>query len=144
MKVPPALLKQLKGEKISGKEQLVRKLRLLRDQGRVGVGLYTGNGAGKLLRPAAGAGFELDVEWLQAQILEKHLGITPAEVGYTQDLEAAYTKVRAGAAQGVFVMQPPRLKDVFRRARSARRMPKKTTYFYPKLVSGLVGYPFGD
>ena len=143
VKVPTALLKQLKGERIPSKGLLVRRLRSLREHGSLGIGLYTGNGAGTLLRPGPKSGFELDVEWLQQQILGKQLGVS-AQVSYTQDLDAAYAKVRSGEAQAVFVMQPPRLKDVLRRARAGRRMPRKTTYFYPKLVSGLVGFPFGE
>ncbi len=64
------------------------------------------------------------------------------EIEYTHDLEGACEQVRSGQARALVVMPPPRLKEVLARARAGRRMPRKTTYFYPKLLSGLVGYPF--
>ena len=132
-------------EPVAGRERLTARLRLLRRQNRLGIGFYNGNGASLLLRPPKGSSFRLDVEWLQEEILRKRLGgDSGVTVSYTQDLEAAYGKVRKGEAQALFVMQPPRLRDVLERARAGRRMPRKTTYFYPKLVSGLVGYPFGE
>ena len=85
----------------------------------------------------------MEVEWLRLGIVVKKLG-GQVEVAYTQDLEGACEQLLRGQAQALFVMQPPRLKEVLERARAGRRMPRKTTYFYPKLVSGLVGYPFGD
>lgn len=139
-----ALLQQAKAkgaaQPVRSMEALTRRLRSLRGKEQVGVGLYTGNGAGYLLRPPAGTGFKLDVEWLHEGLLKDEL----ENISYSQNLEAACGKVRSGEAQAVFVMQPPRLKDVFGRALASRRMPRKTTYFYPKLVSGLVGYLFDD
>ena len=38
-------------------------------------------------------------------------------------------------------MRPPRIDQVFAVAREGRVMPQKSTYFYPKLLSGLVLYP---
>lgn len=84
----------------------------------------------------------LEVEWQRPGIVEKPLG-GQVKVTYTHDLEEAFGQLRHGRAQAVFVMQPPRLKEVLRRALASRRMPRKTTYFYPKPVSGLVEYPFG-
>lgn len=92
----------------------------------------------KVIPPA-----RMEIEWLREGIVEKRLG-GQAKVVYTQDLEGAFRAVRSGRAQGVFVTRPPRLKDVLKRARAGRRMPRKTTYFYPKLVSGLVSYEFNQ
>ena len=39
------------------------------------------------------------------------------------------------------LLNPTRLEDVLAIARSGERMPRKSTYFYPKPVSGLVFYP---
>ena len=129
-------------EALKSKQALVAKLGQLRERRRLGIGLYTGNGAGYLLQPRGGSAYDLDVEWLHEEVLPNWLDA--AQLSYTQDLDGAYRRVRKGNAQAVFVMQTPRLKDVLARARAARRMPRKTTYFYPKLVSGLVGFPFGD
>ena len=83
----------------------------------------------------------IEIEWLRPGIIEKRLD-GQAKVFYTQDLEWACEQVRSGQAQALVVMPPPRLRDVLRRARAGCRMPRKTTYFYPKLLSGLVEYPF--
>ncbi len=129
---------------VPSRRELVKRLDRLRSRRRLGVGLYTGNGAGVLFQPRAVPGGRLDVEWLQHDLLEKKLGTSRVEVAYTQDLGSAYRSVRRCAADAVFVMQTPRLGDVFRRALTGRRMPRKTTYFYPKILSGLVEYPFQD
>ena len=91
------------------------------------------------VRPPA----RLQVEWLQPGISEKLLK-GQANLFYTQDLESACEQVRSGRAQALLVMPPPRLKEVLARALAGRRMPRKTTYFYPKLLSGLVEHPFGE
>ena len=148
---PAALLKKMLlraqqrkwAEPVGSRELLVGKLQSLRSRGKLGVGLYTGNGAGYLLTPESQTRFHLDVEWLHQVVLQKWLEPRSVEVTYTQDLAGAYERVRRGQAQALFVVQRPRLKDVLTRAQGGRRMPRKTTYFYPKLVSGLVGFPFG-
>ena len=83
----------------------------------------------------------LEVEWRRPGMIEKPLQ-GQVKVTYSHDLEEVCGQLRRGEAQAVFMMPPPRLKEVFDRARSGRRMPRKTTYFYPKLLSGLVEYPF--
>jgi uncharacterized protein (DUF1015 family) len=39
------------------------------------------------------------------------------------------------------VLRPLRVDDVFARARAGRTMPQKATYFFPKLLSGLLIHP---
>ena len=84
----------------------------------------------------------LEIEWLRPGISEKRLE-GQAKVAYTHDLKEVCEQLLSGRAQAVVAMPPPRLKEVLARARSGRRMPRKTTYFYPKLLSGLIGYSFG-
>jgi len=127
-------------QKIEGLEVLKSHLRSLRTRGRLGIGLYTGNGGGYLLQPAK-TSHRLDVEWLHNEILPHWLGRDVA-ISYTQDLNEARRLVKQGTAQAVFIMQPPSLKDVLERARASVRMPGKTTYFYPKPLAGLVEYKF--
>ena len=40
----------------------------------------------------------------------------------------------------VFFVEPVRISDIIELARRGRKMPAKTTYFYPKVPSGLVIY----
>lgn len=119
------------------------RLGRLRAQGRVGIGLTTGNGVGYLLQAQPGSSYELDVEWLHQEILPSWFW--PGwRVSYTQDLDLALRQIRKGKAQALFVVQPPALSQVFERARSSIRMPGKTTYFHPKPLAGLVEYVWGQ
>jgi len=91
----------------------------------------------------------LDVAVLHALVLDAALGVTPEAVrageriSYTRDAEAATAAVRAGSggAQLAALLDatpPAAIRDV---ARAGDRMPQKSTYFYPKLITGLVINP---
>ena len=45
------------------------------------------------------------------------------------------------AADAAFLLREPRVEDVFAVARRGERMPQKSTYFFPKPLSGLVFHP---
>jgi uncharacterized protein (DUF1015 family) len=92
-----------------------------------GVVLYR-RGAYELLE---GAG--LDVEVVDA--------LAPQGVTYTPQRAEAVAAVDRGEAEAAFLLRPTRIEDVFTRAREGRVMPQKTTYFYPKLTSGLLFQP---
>lgn len=49
--------------------------------------------------------------------------------------------VDAGAADVAFILRAPRVDDVFAIARRGERMPPKSTYFFPKPLSGLLFHP---
>lgn len=128
-------------------EQLLR----LRRRGRVGVGLYAGNGTGYVVEmapPRRGGGmgrhsrYRMDVEWLHREIFPSLLP-EGCEVSFTQEAGEALRQVRKGRAQMLFLMQPPEFQEVLQRARASSRMPGKTTYFHPKPLAGLVEYRFG-
>ncbi|HEV8190664.1 MAG TPA: hypothetical protein VGP82_04160, partial [Ktedonobacterales bacterium] len=64
-------------------------------------------------------------------------------VSYTRDAEEATSAVRGGTggAQLALLLNPTppaAIRDV---ARAGDRMPQKSTYFYPKLIAGLVINP---
>ena len=75
---------------------------------------------------------------LDAELVDRlgHEGIS-----YTPDWKEAVEAVDSGAAKLAVLMRPPRIEQVFAVAREGRVMPPKSTYFYPKLLSGLVLYP---
>ena len=52
--------------------------------------------------------------------------------------------VRKGIYDGAFFLNPTGVKDVERVALSGERMPPKSTYFYPKLLTGMVIYKFSE
>jgi uncharacterized protein (DUF1015 family) len=78
-------------------------------------------------------GDDLDVELVDR--------LAPQGVTYTPERAAAVAAVDRGEAEAAFLLRPTRIEDVFGRAREGRVMPQKTTYFYPKLTSGLLFQP---
>ncbi len=89
----------------------------------------------------------LDVNILNTLILEQILGITEEQlslstsIAYTKDVDEALAKVRAGEIQVALVLNPTALRDVITIAENDEKMPRKSTHFYPKPLSGLVFYP---
>jgi uncharacterized protein (DUF1015 family) len=59
-------------------------------------------------------------------------------ISYTPDWKEAVRAVDAGEAAVAVLMRPTRIEDVFAVAQRGEVMPQKSTYFYPKLVSGLL------
>ena len=84
--------------------------------------------------PVTGEPGELDVE-----LVDRLIG--HEEIGYTADLGEAIARVDAGEFDGAFLLRATRIEDVFERARRGEVMPQKTTYFFPKLTSGLLFHP---
>jgi uncharacterized protein (DUF1015 family) len=86
---------------------------------------------------------KLDVSILQEYILKKSLNITQEEIDsqkylvYEKDAVKAIGKVRKKELESVFFMNPTKIKDVIKIASLNLRMPQKSTYFYPKIITGL-------
>src|SRR5438105_5509031 len=59
-------------------------------------------------------------------------------LSYTADWKQAVGAVDSGDAEVAVLMRPTRIEDVFAVAKRGETMPQKSTYFYPKLVSGLL------
>ena len=79
---------------------------------------------------------EIDVIILHEMIFKKILW--NAEIGYEMDIAKALDQVNHGEYAAAFFLNPTRVEDVERSALSLMRMPPKSTYFYPKLLTGLV------
>jgi uncharacterized protein (DUF1015 family) len=62
-------------------------------------------------------------------------------ISYTADAEEAERQVRTGVAAVAYLLRPTRIEDVFEHARRGEVLPQKTTYFFPKLISGLLFHP---
>ncbi len=62
-------------------------------------------------------------------------------LSYTADWREAVRAVDEGEAAVAVLMRPTRIEDVFEVAARGETMPQKSTYFYPKLVSGLLFHP---
>ncbi|HZU75370.1 MAG TPA: DUF1015 domain-containing protein [Dehalococcoidia bacterium] len=86
----------------------------------------------------------LDVSALQYGVLEAGLGIdldaiaAGGIVEFTEDAEEAVAAVRTGRVPLALLVRPTRAEDIFAVADAGDRMPQKSTYFYPKLGTGLV------
>ena len=79
---------------------------------------------------------EIDVIILHEVIFNKIL--PNAEIGYEMDIEKALDRVNRGEYAMAFFLNPTRVEDVEKSALSSMRLPPKSTYFYPKLLTGLV------
>ncbi len=79
---------------------------------------------------------KIDVIILDEMIFKKIL--VNAEIGYEMDIAKALDRVNHGEYAAAFFLNPTRVEDVEKSALSPMRMPPKSTYFYPKLLTGLV------
>lgn len=83
---------------------------------------------------------KLDVTVLHKLIFERLLKIDHYE--YEMDPDIAVERARKGLFEAVFFLNPTNVKDVKEVALAGQRMPPKSTYFYPKLLTGMVIYRF--
>ncbi len=92
---------------------------------------------------------KLDVALLQRIVLQEALGIDTLEkevkhLEYTRDGLEAVSQVNSGACQMAFFLNPTRILSVLDAADAGKRLPQKSTYFYPKTPAGLVINPVWD
>lgn len=86
----------------------------------------------------------LDVSILHRLVLEKLLHITPeaqeqqTNLRYVKNFDEPFSLVQSGEFQLAFLMNATRMTQVRDVANAGEKMPQKSTYFYPKLLSGLV------
>ena len=84
-------------------------------------------------RVAVGESAQLDPAFVES--------LGPEGVSYTAFADEAVAAVDQGRAAAAFLLRPTRIEDVFEVARRGEVMPQKSTYFYPKLLSGLLLHP---
>jgi len=100
----------------------------------------------ELLPDSSVAKRELDVSILHTLVLESLLGIDKENLAkqknlrYTRDLEEALKAVDDKVADCAFLINPTAVEEIMAIARAKEKMPQKSTYFYPKLITGLVMY----
>ena len=86
---------------------------------------------------------QLDVNVLHSLILEELLGIDKENMAkqinltYTRSLDEAISAAD-NAANCCFLLNPTRVSEIADVAAAGEKMPQKSTYFYPKLITGLV------
>ena len=98
----------------------------------------------KLLPNKSKATQGLDVTVLHTLVLEKIFGIDAENMAkqinltYTRLFDEAIESVDTGKAQCAFILNPTRVTEIRDVAAAGEKMPQKSTYFYPKLITGLV------
>ncbi|MBV6457750.1 MAG: hypothetical protein HONBIEJF_00869 [Fimbriimonadaceae bacterium] len=86
----------------------------------------------------------LDVTILHKLMFEELLGLTGHDFfSYTRDAGEAIAAVNAGA-RASFLMNPPTVDDMRQIALGGEKMPQKSTYYYPKILSGLLLWSLAD
>jgi len=80
----------------------------------------------------------LDSDALDVEVVDR---LAPEGVTYTPRREEAVALVDRGEAEAAFLLRPTRIEDVWAVARRGETMPQKSTYFFPKLTSGLLFHP---
>lgn len=132
------------------------ELNALYQQGKKAFAFYTGkdrwtllvlkdmDAVRKLLPQASAATQGLDVTVLHSLVLEKIFGIDKENMAqqinltYTRDFQEAITSVEKAESQCAFILNPTRVTEIRDVAAAGEKMPQKSTYFYPKLITGLV------
>ncbi|MCE5313646.1 MAG: DUF1015 domain-containing protein [Armatimonadota bacterium] len=119
---------------------------------RSAIGMYRAGSAktvklkrdpGELLE-GSDASRNLELNILHKLVLERILGIDKdklrdqSHIIYTRDAQEAMTLVDSGEKQIAFLLNNIEVKSVLDIAAAGEKMPQKATYFYPKLLSGLV------
>ena len=65
-------------------------------------------------------------------------------IGYTTDPQEAVASVVSGDYDLTFILNPPSLRQVCDVADRGLVMPRKATYFFPKVITGLVMNPLHE
>ena len=90
---------------------------------------------------------QLDTAVLEKLVLEDALGLSEEDIshhkgfGYARNLEKAMSALREDDFELAFMMRPTPIEQVQAVADDGETMPPKSTYFYPKLPSGLLFNP---
>jgi uncharacterized protein (DUF1015 family) len=89
----------------------------------------------------------LDTGVLETLLLKSALGLSDDDIShfnglfYARDTAEALAKVRSGEFDAAFFMRPTPVEQVRDVAAAGENMPPKSTYFYPKLLTGLLFNP---
>lgn len=90
---------------------------------------------------------KLDLTVLHKVLITKEFEYTQEEqmaqdgIKYIKQESEAFDMIDSGKAEASFIMAYPKIKDIKEISEAGYRMPQKSTYFYPKLLSGIVINP---
>lgn len=126
------------------------------NEGKKSFGFFSGGSRWQLLTlkegdvmaqmlPGASPALQgLDVSVLHSLILERIMGIDKENMAkqinltYTKVFDEAIEGVRSGEFQCAFLLNPTKVSEIRDVAAAGEKMPQKSTYFYPKAITGLV------
>jgi uncharacterized protein (DUF1015 family) len=89
----------------------------------------------------------LDTGVLEALVLKGALGLSDDDIAhfnglfYARDTDEALAMVNSGEYDAAFIMRPTPVQQVRDVAAAGENMPPKSTYFFPKLLTGLLFNP---
>ena len=145
--------------KLSARKTMLREMKDLSEKGKNAFGIYAGGNsyyvavlqnesAMNAAAPGKSSAWRsLDVSVLHKLILEDLLGIgdknleDKINLEYLKDssgaIDEAISRIDAGTGQIVFFMNPEKMANIQLVADAGEKMPQKSTYFYPKMYTGL-------
>ncbi len=126
--------------------------KLARVKKSAGFGIYLGDGiyyviaqkdykaSDSIVKNASKDWKRLDVTILHSFVMKRVLGLREDEenLKYVKDAVECVSSVDKGGYKMAFFLNPTKVSQVKKVAKLGEKMPKKPTYFYPKLLSGLV------
>lgn len=146
-------------DRIEAREKMATKMGNVFDEDKNAFGIYGGNNAfyvavlkDKQAMDSVASGMSdawksLNVSVLHKLVLEKLLGIGEKElasggnVEYVKDagsaVDESIAKVDAGRKQVAFFVKPPKMQQLKMVTDAGEKMPQKSTFFYPKVHTGL-------
>lgn len=147
------------GDKTAAKQKMLAQMKTQYDNDKIAFGIYAGNNAfctavlkNKQAMNSVASNMSLhwrtlDVSVLHKLILEKLLGIGEKQLAdgnnleYIKDtdnaIDESIAKVDSGQKQAAFFTNPVKMQQIKMVTAVGEKMPQKSTYFYPKIYSGL-------
>jgi uncharacterized protein (DUF1015 family) len=143
-KTPEGKISFLKALKTAAKKHRVIGASFKRDPRYVILRLKNKRIMQRLAKDLSAPLRELDVSTLHLLILEHILGMTPDEqvkgenIRYSQDEDLVLQSLEKEDYQAAFILNATKAAEIQTIVAGGEKMPQKSTYFYPKLLSGLV------
>lgn len=143
-KTPEGKISFLKALKTAAKKHRVIGASFKRDPRYVILRLKNKRIMQRLAKDLSAPLRELDVSTLHLLILEHILGMTPDEqvkgenIRYSQDEDLVLQSLEKEDYQAAFILNATKAEEIQTIVAGGEKMPQKSTYFYPKLLSGLV------
>jgi uncharacterized protein (DUF1015 family) len=146
------------GDKAAAKQKMLSQMKTERTSGKIAFGIYSGNvfytavlkNKQAITSAASGPSTfwkSLDVSVLHKLIFEELLGLNNEQlasggnVEYIKDannaIDDSIAEIDKGRKQAAFFMNPIKMEQLKAVTDAGEKMPQKSTYFFPKIYSGL-------